>query len=130
MPLAALLAAMLASCELVPNDNGNQTIGCHSKHINCQRFDYQSLTHFSDSLNAHIKRWQIRVYSDSLSQLHDNDLDESLRLTSLENYITAINKRPENTYKLIKQAEDEGYSAYDRFLMEQTFLSAIIDLAR
>ena len=128
MPLAALLAAMLASCELVPNVDKSNNIGCHSKHINCQRFDYQSFSHFSNSLNAFIEHRRLVVHTKYLLKLHDGDLAHiSEQLVTIDDYIKAINQRPEDIYPLIKKAQEEDYSDYERFLMEQAFLRSIID---
>ena len=117
---------MLASCELVPKADTNNKIGCHSKHINCQRFDYQSFIHFNNSLDDHFKSWKMNPSAGSMQQLNAIFKDKSpVQFKSLEDFIEAVEKHPGDIYPLIKKAQEEGYSAYDRFLIEQAFLRSI-----
>ena len=120
------MAAMLASCELVPKVDTNSKVGCHTKHINCQRFDYQSFSHFTNSLDDHFKRWKMNPSAGSMQQLNAIFKEKSPdQFKSLEDFIEAVEKHPGDIYPLIKKAQEEGYGAYDRFLIEQAFLRSI-----
>jgi hypothetical protein len=127
----ALWATMLLGCQLNPTVDATTAVGCHSKHINCQRFDYRSLTQFNASLMAHMERWNLNVPSRMLEQIHAKELPvRTTKLASLADYIEAINQRPGDIFLLVKQAREKGFNTYETFLMEQAFLRSIIDLSR
>jgi hypothetical protein len=128
MPIAALLVAILAGCELVPNVENKKTVGCHTKHINCQCLDYQSLPKFISSLEALTKNWSFQIRPNAIKQLNVDGLNTNTnQLFTLDDYMNAIKQRPEDIYWLIKHAKIHGYSPYDCFLIEQVYLRSIID---
>ena len=128
MPIAALLVAILAGCELVPNVENKKTVGCHTKHINCQRLDYKSLPKFVTSLEGLTSNWTFKLRPNAIKQLNVVGLKTNkIQLLTFDDYLNALQQSPNDIYWLIKQADEEGYSPYERYLLEQVYIRSIID---